>query len=440
MSYFRTSRLLHLFLWVWIGLTYLWGLLHLFVVNINALKCWYNAVLPSNCATLQFRPLDAHPWQIGAFTLLMLLYGLLLWAGLMGKSRFPLFSFLAQAGCVFAISFVVRQDNVVLSLYLVLTLEAIDLFQNTRLALLVASASLLLFVVNELLSRGMLTNWTTALFGIWVSTDYPALSLFLAGYLLLYLQFSRAHSQLSAAHTELEEAHHGLAAASTQIAALTRLAERQRLARELHDTLSQGLVGLKLQLEAIDALLIQQQIDHAQQIVRQAMGQIQHTLIEARSAIDDLRTQDATPRRAKEAAEEVLHRFATATGITCSGDFSGLEMLALEYREHLMRFLGEGLTNIARHAQASHIWVTTHLNECMLRIELRDDGIGFDPTLVAHQSGHYGLLGLGERARLLHGHLSLQSAPGAGTCLSFSFPVHPPEVKSAIVQSGDILL
>jgi NarL family two-component system sensor histidine kinase YdfH len=241
---------------------------------------------------------------------------------------------------------------VVLSLYLVLTLAAIDMLQNTRLALLVASSSLLLFVLNELLSHGFLKNWSTALWGIWISTDYAALGLFLIGYLLLYLQSSRAHTQLVTMHTELEEAHHGLSAASRQIAALTRLAERQRLARELHDTLSQGLVGLKLQLEAIDALLVQRQSDQAQEVVQQAMAHIQRSMAEARGAIDDLRAIPVAPRSGKEAAQEVIQRFTTATGIPCQTDLAVLETLPAPFHEPVLRGIGEGLTNIARHAQA----------------------------------------------------------------------------------------
>lgn len=209
-------------------------------------------------------------------------------------------------------------------------------------------------MLNELLSRGVLKNWATALFGLWISTDYAALSLFLIGYLLLYLQFSRAHTQLAAAHTELEEAHRGLSAAARQIAALTRSAERQRLARDLHDTLSQGLVGLKLQLEAIDALLVQHRSDQAQEVVKQAMGHIQHTLTEARGAIDDLRNIHVAQQSGKEAAQEVVQRFITATGIPCQADLAALEALPAAFHEPILRVIGEGLTNIARHAQARH--------------------------------------------------------------------------------------
>jgi NarL family two-component system sensor histidine kinase YdfH len=424
MSYVQRSRSLHRFLWVWISLVYLWGLLHLFVPNPGVFKCWYNEVLPEHCPPLQFLPAQAQLWQIAAFTLLMLLYTLLLWAGWTGKiaQRWYVLAFLAQAGCVLAISLVVRQDNVVLSLYLVLTLAAIDTLLNTRLALLVASSSLLFFVLNELLSRGALKNWSVALWGVWTSTDYAALGLFLIGYLLLYLRSARAYTQLVTTHTELEEAHRGLSAASRQIAALTRLAERQRLARELHDTLSQGLVGLKLQLEGIDALLVQHQSDEAKAVVQQAMAHIQHTMTQARGAIDDLRAIPDASQDGTAVTQDVIQRFTAATGIPCQTDLAVLDTLPTSFHETLLRVIGEGLTNVAHHARASQVWITARNIDEVLHLELRDDGIGFDPT-IAEQPGHYGLLGLHERARLLHGELEVESKPGAGARLCFSFPL-----------------
>lgn len=418
----QKSRSLQRFLWVWIGLVYLWGLLHLFVPDPSVFKCWYNAVLPEHCPPLRFLPAAAQLWQIAAFTLLTLLYSLLLWAGLTRKmaQRWYVLAFLAQAACVLAISLVVRQDNVVLSLYLVLILAAIDTLQNTRLAFLVASNSLLFFVLNELLSRGVLKNWSLALWGIWISTDYAALGLFLIGYLLLYLRSARAYAQLATIHTELEGAHRELEAASRQIAALTRQAERQRLARELHDTLSQGLVGLKLQLEGIDALLIQQQPTEAQEIVQQAMAHIQRTMNEARGAIDDLRAIPDAAQGGVEPIQRVIERFTVATGIPCQTDLAVLETLAPPVLETLVRIIGEGLTNVARHARADQVWITARTIENVFHLELYDDGVGFDPA-AAEQPGHYGLLGLRERARLLHGVLEVESEPGAGTRLCFSF-------------------
>lgn len=85
--------------------------------------------------------------------------------------------------------------------------------------------------------------------------------------------------------------------------------------------------------------------------------------------------------------------------------------------EHIIRIVAEGLTNIARHAQANQVWLRIVINDEMQEIELRDDGIGFDIAETALRSGHYGLLGMRERARLAGGTVDVQSATGEGTTL-----------------------
>ncbi len=100
--------------------------------------------------------------------------------------------------------------------------------------------------------------------------------------------------------------------------------------------------------------------------------------------------------------------------------------------------IGEGLTNIARHAQARQVWITASRTHELLHLELRDDGIGLDPAAVAGQPGHYGLLGLRERARLLHGNLEIQSAPGAGTRVCFAFPLSLASDTLSQIEGGSI--
>ena len=88
----------------------------------------------------------------------------------------------------------------------------------------------------------------------------------------------------------------------------------------------------------------------------------------------------------------------------------------------MLRVVREGLTNIARHAQAHHVWIRTREGQDRLEIEVGDDGVGFDLATAEGQSGHYGLLGLRERARLLGGAVEMRSMPGRGAVLSFSLP------------------
>jgi len=89
---------------------------------------------------------------------------------------------------------------------------------------------------------------------------------------------------------------------------------------------------------------------------------------------------------------------------------------------HVLRVVTEGLTNIARHAGAHHVWVRAIPGEQRLEIEVADDGVGFDPKTVTPSGGHYGLMGLHERARLIGGQLTIISALGKGTTLQMSIP------------------
>lgn len=88
----------------------------------------------------------------------------------------------------------------------------------------------------------------------------------------------------------------------------------------------------------------------------------------------------------------------------------------------MQRAISESLTNIAHHAQAQHVRICTSVDSALLTIVIHDDGIGFDPAEVSDQVGHYGLLGLRERARLMGGELMITSSPGAGTSIQIQFP------------------
>jgi NarL family two-component system sensor histidine kinase YdfH len=117
-----------------------------------------------------------------------------------------------------------------------------------------------------------------------------------------------------------------------------------------------------------------------------------------------------------------IQRFTSATGIACTCSLPETFVLPATFHEPLLHLVSEGLMNIARHAQATHAWVRGTCNQDILTFEVADDGIGFDPPVVAQQAGHYGLLGLRERARLLQGWLDIVSAPGQGTILRLHLP------------------
>jgi NarL family two-component system sensor histidine kinase YdfH len=242
----------------------------------------------------------------------------------------------------------------------------------------------------------------------------PPLTFFVVIYVVLYLRQVEARERAQTLLRELEVAHRALADYAARVEELTLAAERQRMARELHDTLAQGVAGLVLQLEAVDSHLAAGRAERAQGIVQQAMARARATLAEARQAIGDLR---AVPSAANlvDALHHEVTRFTDATGIPCTLDLALTNLLPEATAEHLVRIVAEGLTNIARHAQAARAWVDVTESDGGVTLEVGDDGVGFDPAAAFDQPSHYGLLGMRERARLAGGTLAVESAPDAGT-------------------------
>ncbi|BCL77599.1 hypothetical protein ccbrp13_00640 [Ktedonobacteria bacterium brp13] len=275
-----------------------------------------------------------------------------------------------------------------------------------------------IIVANYLVLFLLTIVWQVTQREIWMTLESVLLLvLFIIGWTILSIQQVHVRSQLEAAHLQL-------VAYAMRIEELTLLNERQRLARELHDTLAQDLVGLTLQLERVDLHLDKQRFERARELVQQAMSRARATLTEARSAIDDLRANALIPGTLLLALQREINRFRTTTSISCVADLSALTVMPEHLCEHVLRAITEGLTNVARHSQAHQVWVCAQLNEAILTIEVRDDGIGFDSAAVVPQKGHYGLLGLRERAQLSGGHLDIESAVGKGTTLRLRLPIN----------------
>lgn len=425
-------RLKHPLRWLflaWVILVYLWGLVLLTQLPKQMIECLHGTPPKNFCAlpgALAFTLQAINPLQLIVFTALILLQGVGLWLSLGGwiPRRFFWLYFLLQGGLVFLLGFVM-QGNVVISLYLVLALQAISLRQQARFVLIVASGLLILFSLSLFwnLWTWEYGDWENFLVRVVSGTDYTALLPFVVGYLILYTQQIRSHTQLETAHGKLEETHRQFQEATLQIEELTLMAERQRMARELHDTLAQSLAGLIRQLDIVNLHLTHQRPEQAREIVQEASASARGALTTARCAIDGLRTPTVTSGDLIEMVREEIEHFTTATGIPCTADLEALEALPLSLYEHVRRAIGEGLTNIARHAQASQVWICTTENENMLTIDIRDDGVGFVPSEVAAQTGHYGLLGLRERTRLVGGRVEISSAKGTGTSLHLQFPL-----------------
>jgi NarL family two-component system sensor histidine kinase YdfH len=147
-------------------------------------------------------------------------------------------------------------------------------------------------------------------------------------------------------------------------------------------------------------------------------------LRKARAAIDDLRAEALFAPEIIEAIDQRARRFHAATGIAYELDAQLPDNLLLSSTVslHARRAVAETLENVARHAEATTVWLRLHLADRCLLIEVEDDGVGFDAE-AAVRPGHYGIIGLKERARLTGGRFSIESAPGDGTNVQLRLPL-----------------
>lgn len=374
---------------------------------------------------------------LGGLTLLLIGFGLLLWINLSRPDRSRLFwlFFPLQGSLALLTAVLVSETAMAFVLLLVLALEILFLFKRAALVFGVSCGAIVLFILLIVTSppqesmfwfpstwNGFGPITTESLLGLAV------LFLFIAGYLAVYLQWIRAHAQLETAHQELEVIHEELVATSSQVATLTRLTERQRLARDLHDTLAQGLAGLIMQLQVADSCQKEQHYDQAQAIIEQTIQRARTTLAEARQTIDELRHATLNFDDLKQAIEQESAHFTNSTAIPCKTELSVLTELPPMLNEHILYAIKEGLSNIARHAHAHMAWIEITEGEQSIQVEIGDDGIGFDPGTIEQAGGHYGLLGLHERAKLCGGRLEIVSRKAEGTRLKLCFPLIREEV------------
>jgi two-component system NarL family sensor kinase len=199
--------------------------------------------------------------------------------------------------------------------------------------------------------------------------------------------------------------------------------ERNRLAREIHDTLAQGLAAIALQLETADALLeAGTRPEKARQIVHHALALTRANLDAARRSVLDLRAAPLEGRSLSQAVTELAEEWAAQGSLNLNISVSGGNYpLPVRIEIGVYRVVQEALTNIVRHANARNLGLELAITPEQVQVSIEDDGHGFDPSDIP--DGHYGLVGINERIKLLGGQLTLCSAPGDGTKLDVAIPL-----------------
>jgi signal transduction histidine kinase len=197
------------------------------------------------------------------------------------------------------------------------------------------------------------------------------------------------------------------------------LQERQRLAREIHDTLAQGLTGIVAQLEA--AAQARKSGTDDTGYLEAAAQLARDNLKEARRSVRAIGPGELEGARLPDALAQVTEGWTARTNVpvafTTTGDARSLHP---EVEVALLRAAQEALANVAKHADASRVGLTLSYMEDLVTLDVRDDGVGFEPTRRG-----FGLTGMLQRVRGVGGELAVESTPGEGTAISASVPAVP---------------
>jgi signal transduction histidine kinase len=194
------------------------------------------------------------------------------------------------------------------------------------------------------------------------------------------------------------------------------LGERNRIAREIHDTLAQGYVGISVQLEVLAELLRHNKVEAATGQLDTTRAHVREGLAEARQSIWALRSQDTgektLPVRLRRATERAGGRALDAKFSV----FGAYRPLAPGTEREILRVAQEAIHNVEKHAGAKHLTVRLDYGPAEIALEVRDDGQGFAMGKeVEAEPGHFGFTGMRERAATIGGTLEVTSEPGAGT-------------------------
>jgi signal transduction histidine kinase len=256
----------------------------------------------------------------------------------------------------------------------------------------------------------------------------------MCGYAWYAWRGARRNEQREQALRDVGEANRKLAATLADNATLQQrlldqareagmLDERQRMAREIHDTLAQGLTGIITQLQVVE-LAADDPVEWRRHVTA-ATRLARESLAEARRSVHALRPEPLATARLGEALADVAGRWSALHRITVEVTTTGTARpMPPDAEAALLRTAQEALANVAKHARASRVGVTLSYMAHEVALDVRDDGRGFDPTQLAPPAtdGGFGLVAMRQRIEGLSGTLQVESEPDVGTAISARIP------------------
>lgn len=351
------------------------------------------------------------------FTIIMVIHTFLYWFSNKIRQNQSWYYFLVQGSLIFIAAFLMPKGSPVtlIGLLPILIAQSIRIFQNKL-------KVFIFFII-------FYTLYCFAIFINYGPEDLPIFIPILFLILTIVIFYSVIYSRQVNARMRMEYYLHELETAHKEVEKLTLANERQRMARDLHDTLAQGLTGIIMQLEAIEAHLQKGNTHRSKEIVQLSMQQARDTLSEARIAIDNLRAKSIEDMDFVSAVLDKIKNFAESTSINIEQKINPMPQLSNLIIEHSLYIISECFSNISKHSKASKVIIRLKKVNDDLLIYIEDNGVGFKPNSIGTQFGKYGLIGLTERVRLLGGKITINSVPGVGTKISIALPIREEEVK-----------
>ena len=250
------------------------------------------------------------------------------------------------------------------------------------------------------------------------ATFIRSVSLFSVGFMISQLMKTQRQQR-----DQLRSANLKLTRQALVMEEIATIQERNRIARELHDTLAHTLSGLSVQLEAIKTVYsgtdekVRTMLENALDTTRKGLNETRRVLKALRAApLAELGLVQAILQLAEDYRKDTQCRIDVAIN-------PDLPVLANPIEQAVYRITQESVKNAIMHANAQNIQVTLQYKSPMLELDIRDDGIGFDIESAMHLNRGFGIRGMRERAELLGGELILKSQPEGGTDIGFRLEV-----------------
>jgi NarL family two-component system sensor histidine kinase YdfH len=383
------------------------------IKNISAMELpIIGGVLIAYTATVFFQ--NVHNWNIQSILGFSIVIALHITMYIMREQIFKsnlFLYFFVQGILIFTLSLIIKENYqaAYLGLIPLILSQSIQLLKDGKKIFYAVLYYYTIYISTICLYKGYANLLYSISLLLLITSAVSTYGYFYTRQIRAYEKSQRLLFELEATYDKLEET--------------TREKERQKLARDIHDTLSQGLVAVLLKLEVLEINLEKENIEKSKEITQNATCQVRDNLKEAREIIQDLRLQHEESRNLGSSIQEEIERFKADTNAEVLINWNGnIDVSPIIYK-NVSFIVREILTNIKKHAKASRVIINISLEPEKIAIRIEDNGIGFDYFHFNRLYGHYGIIGLKERAKMIRGDLWIESHKKKGTCVTLVAPV-----------------